>query len=186
MTTDAELLARAENDPRAFREIYDRYAANVHGFFVRRCHNRDVALDLTAETFAQAWQSRHHFVDHRDGSLGPWLFGIARNVLTRSVREQRISASASERLGLLRPASSISPEEVWLDDLDADIAAALAELPSSQRRAVQLRVIDGLDYREVSDELHCSPVAARIRVSRGLDSLRSTLSPKFNPKEITQ
>ena len=186
MTTDAELLARAEHDPGAFREIYDRHCANVHAFFLRRCHDREVALDLTAETFAQAWQSRHRFVDHRDGSLGPWLFGIARNVLTRSVRAQRISAGASERLGLLRPPSSVSPEEGWLDELDADIAAALAALPSSQRRAVQLRVVDGLDYREVSDELRCSPVAARIRVSRGLDSLRSTLSPKINPKEITQ
>lgn len=99
MTTDADLLTRADTDPRAFREIYDRYAVNVHGFFLRRCANRDVALDLTAETFAQAWQSRHRFVDHRGGSLGPWIFGIARNVLTRTVREQRMSTTACERLG---------------------------------------------------------------------------------------
>ena len=186
MTTDAELLVSADADPRAFREIYDRYAVNVHVFFVRRCTNRDVALDLTAETFAQAWQSRHRFVDHRDGSLGPWLFGIARNVLTRSVREQRISASACERLGLVRPPSTVGPDESWLDELDVDIAAALAALPPLQRRAVELRVIDGLDYRDVSEELDCSPVAARIRVSRGLDSLRSTLSQQIKPKEITQ
>ncbi len=175
----------ADTDPRAFREIYDRYATNVHGFFLRRCSNRDVALDLTAETFAQAWQSRRRFVDHRDGSLGPWLFGIARNVLTRSVREQTISASACERLGLVRPPSTLSPDESWLDELDEDIANALAALPASQRRAVELRVIEGLDYRDVSDELQCSPVAARIRVSRGLDSLRSALTPKFTTKEIT-
>lgn len=186
MTTDAELIARADSDPRAFREIYDRYAANVSGYFVRRCSNRDIALDLTAETFAQAWQSRHHFVDQRDGSLGPWLFGIARNVLARSVRESRISAVACERLGLVRVTNSLGPEDIWLDELDGDIADALAALPPMQRRAVELRVMDGLDYPEVSKRLHCSPVAARIRVSRGLDALRSTLSPINASKEITQ
>ena len=186
MTTDAEFLTSADTDPRAFREIYDRYAVNVNGFFVRRCANRDVALDLTVETFAQAWQSRHRFVDQRDGSLAPWLFGIARNVLTRSVREQRISTNACERLGLVRPLSIVGPDESWLDELDGDIAQALAALPPLQRRAVELRVIDGLDYRDVSDELQCSPVAARIRVSRGLDSLRSALTPKITTKEITQ
>jgi DNA-directed RNA polymerase specialized sigma24 family protein len=84
--SDAELLAAAGSDSRAFRELYDRHAARLHSFFRQRTADDDIALDLTAETFAQAWFSRRRFRDRRDGSAAPWLFGIARNVLHRSVQ----------------------------------------------------------------------------------------------------
>ena len=53
--SDASLLAAARHDPDAFRELYERYAETVHQYFVRRTGSSATALDLTAETFAQAW-----------------------------------------------------------------------------------------------------------------------------------
>ena len=41
-------------------------------------------------------------------------------------------------------------------------------LPAEQRRALELRVIEQLDYEEVAGRLGCSQNAARLRVSRGL------------------
>jgi len=54
---DAELLAAARTDPQAFREFYDRYAVWVRSWFQRQTRSETAALDLTAETFAQAWRS---------------------------------------------------------------------------------------------------------------------------------
>src|SRR4051812_15251919 len=99
MRRDAELL-RAE-DPAAFRELYDRHAANVYGFHRRRCRDDHAAHDLTAETFAHAWISRKRFRDEAGGRAGPWLVGIARNVLAASVRRGRLEQRACERLGIL-------------------------------------------------------------------------------------
>ena len=42
--TDAELLHRARSDPAAFRTLYDRYAAAVHGYHLRRTRHADAAL----------------------------------------------------------------------------------------------------------------------------------------------
>ena len=79
--TDAELIVSARNDPDAFRVLYDRYSGRVHAFLLRRTGDSDAALELVAETFAQAWTSRHRFRDLAGGSAGPWLFTIARRTL---------------------------------------------------------------------------------------------------------
>src|SRR3954471_14920228 len=102
MKTDAALLREARSDPAAFRELYERHARPVHGFHLRRTHDEHAALDLTAETFAQAWLGRARFRDEAGGSAGPWLFGIARNLLAQSVRRRAIELAACDRLGGLK------------------------------------------------------------------------------------
>src|SRR3954468_10504255 len=109
MRTDAALLAAARTDAGAFRELYDRYAERVLGYHRVRCRDEDAAHELTSETFAQAWLVRGRFRDECGGSAGPWLFGIARNVLLVSVRRKALEASARERLGMLVPPGSVSP-----------------------------------------------------------------------------
>ncbi len=95
VSSDASLLAAARIDPDAFRELYERYAEAVYGYFVRRTGSRATALDLTAETFAQAWIVRARFRDEANGSAAPWVYGIARNVLLMSVRRGAIERRAN-------------------------------------------------------------------------------------------
>lgn len=173
--TDAELMSASRGDPGAYREICDRYAERLRAFHLRRTGDRELALDLTAETLAQAWTSRRRFRDITGGSAWPWLVGIARNVLRASVAKGRLETAARERLGILealdRPRLEAPPDDAWL----ADLEEALDSLPPSQREAVELRVVSDLGYDEVGEQLGCSPLAARIRVSRGLAALRRHL-----------
>jgi len=179
---DAHLIERARSDPSAFRVLYDRHVGRIHGFHLRRTGDPDAAHDLTAETFAQAWISRGRFRDEAGGSAAPWLFGIARHVLLVSVRRARLERRACERLGVLemldRPAATAVPEERWLDGLDE----ALADLPPAQREALVLRIVDDLGYDEVADHLATSEDVARARVSRGLTTLRTTLTDPAETK----
>src|SRR6478752_3306156 len=121
--SDSALLAAARTDPGAFRELYDRYADRILAYHRRRSRDADAAHELTAETFAQAWLVRARFRDECDGSAGPWLFGIARNVLLVSVRRRALEASARERLGLLVEPPAAAPEPAWLDGLDQALDA---------------------------------------------------------------
>src|SRR5919199_3945824 len=142
MRSDAALLAAARTDAGAFRELYDRYAERVLGYHLRRTRDDDAAHELTSETFAQAWLVRARFRDECGGSAGPWLFGIARNVLLMSVRRRRLEDGARQRLGLLgeHATATAEPDDSWLDGLDE----AIAELPEAQRAAVELRVLEEL------------------------------------------
>jgi RNA polymerase sigma-70 factor (ECF subfamily) len=173
--TDASLIALGQADPDAFRALYDRYAARLHRFFVGRGAGSDAAVDLVAETFAQAWCSRRRFRDLAHGSAAPWLFLIAKRVLMASVKKGRIERSLRDRLRVEWQESDESPISEWLDGLDASLVAALAELPPQYRRAVQLRVVEGLSYSALACELRCTETAARIRVSRALARMRTQL-----------
>ncbi len=176
--SDAELIAASLADPNVFRDFYDRYAERLYSFFLRRTGSSDAAVDLTAETFAQAWRGRRSFRDRAGGSAGPWLFTIARRLLIRSVARRRLELKMVERLQVelsARNGERVSPEPSWLDGIDDDIQAALDQLPRDQRQAVELRVLEELSYSTIAERLGCTTTAVRIRVSRGLATVRSRM-----------
>jgi RNA polymerase sigma-70 factor (ECF subfamily) len=174
--TDAELLVAARTDPQAFREFYERYAVWMRSWFQRQTGSESTSLDLTAETFAQAWRGIKRFRDMADGSGAPWLFGIARNLLRQYHKHNRIETAARARLGL--PVDWTGTDEY--DAVDDRVAAsslkpalqdAVRGLPADQRAALELRIVDQLPYDEVAGRLGCSINAARLRVSRALRHL---------------
>jgi RNA polymerase sigma-70 factor (ECF subfamily) len=174
--SDAQLLALASKDPLAFREFYDRYAAWVRSWFLRQTGSDSAALDLTAETFAQAWHASRRFRDMADGSGAPWLFGIARNLLRQYHKHNRIESAARERIGLPAAWADCEDYEAVDERLEAGSLApalrlAIKALPREQRRALELRVVQQLEYEEVAGALGCSQNAARLRVSRALRAL---------------
>ena len=175
--TDADLLRDARRDSAAFRVLYDRHATRIHAFHLKRTRDAGAALELTAETFAQAWLSRERYRDQGEGTAAPWLFGIARHVLASSVRRRAIDRVAQDRLALgLAHTATTTIDERWLDGLDDDLAAALADLPDGQRRAIELRVLADAAYADVARELDISQETARVRVHRGLSSIRRRLT----------
>lgn len=165
-------MARAASDAGAFRELCERYAPEIQRYLEGRCRDRHAAEDLTGETFARAWYARDTFRDVADGSAGPWLYTIARNLLVSTVRRRRLELIACARLGILdgfdRPLSDAEPDESWLDGADA----LLDTLPPAQREAIRLHIVEDLGYEEAARRLATSPQVVRKRVSRGLSALR--------------
>jgi RNA polymerase sigma factor (sigma-70 family) len=177
---DAELLRAARQDPEAFREFYDRYAVWIHSWFVRHTGSEPASLDLTAETFAQAWHSSRRFRDLAEGSGAPWLFGIARNLLRQYHKHNRIESAARERIGLQVAAAECEDYERVDERSEASALAplvrhALRALPADQRRALVLRIVHQLPYDAVAGRLGCSQNAARLRVSRALRALTTQI-----------
>jgi RNA polymerase sigma-70 factor (ECF subfamily) len=178
MLTDAQLIRAALDDSDAFAELYCRHASTINGFLRPRVPER-VAGELTAETFARAALGLRRFRDEADGSALPWLYGIARNLLRTFYERERIETKARHKLGL--PLESYELDvQATNDRLDAErlaprLSFALDSLPTSQRQALELRVVEERPYNEVASSLGCSEVAARIRVTRALGSLSRLL-----------
>jgi RNA polymerase sigma factor (sigma-70 family) len=176
---DAELLKAARQDPEAFREFYDRYAVWIRSWFLRHTGSEPASLDLTAETFAQAWHSSRRFRDLADGSGAPWLFGIARNLLRQYHKHNRIESAARERMGLVASFAEDDYERVdersEANALAPFVRHALRALPADQRRALELRIVHQLPYEAVAGRLGCSQNAARLRVSRALRALTTQM-----------
>lgn len=175
--TDAHLLRAARRDPDAFCRFYDRHAERLHTWLVHETSSHEVATDLTAETFAQALRSLRRFRGARPESGRAWLFAIARHLLARYRETARLEARARRRLGMPYQHDETGEAD---DRADGEAArrrllAAVSELPTTQRHALGLRVIRELSYTDVARQLGCSPAAARIRVSRALQTLNKRL-----------
>lgn len=92
------------------------YGGNVNAlliFFTRRSFDAQVALDLTAETFAQAFASRRTFRGAEDEEASAWLFAIARRQLARYFEHGTVRRKLSKRLaGGMLVASEVEIERI--------------------------------------------------------------------------
>ncbi|MCW2961736.1 MAG: polymerase, sigma-24 subunit, subfamily [Thermoleophilia bacterium] len=182
--TDGELFLRARRDPHAFDAVYARHARVIKDWLKRQCGDESEAWELTAEVFAQAWISRRRFRPDAEGSAAPWLFGIAKNVHRHSSRRRRSRHKATRRLGMQVLQVTPSDEDdrlqrMVIEAIGPDLHAALDRLPHGQRIAVQLRVLEELPYEEIASRLDCTVEAVRVRVLRGLRSLRADLEGRL-------
>jgi RNA polymerase sigma factor (sigma-70 family) len=173
--SDEELLTDALRGMVAsFEEFYRRWSPAVMSYHRRATGSSELALDLTAETFAAAIASLDRF-DQSRGSGSIWLFSIARHKLHDSYRVARVEASARQALGWTR---------VEFDDEDLerveeiashghrDLDQFLDQLPEDQRTALLERVLGERDYAEIAAEMACSEMLVRQRVHRALRRLR--------------
>lgn len=180
--TDADLILRSREDPSAFGELYERHAEAVLRFFARRTLDPEAAAELTSETFAEAFSSRHRYHKRRGPDGSAWLYGIAKHELSHYFRSGSVEARARQRLGM--PDREVSTEDyerieelIDFEQVGRAIAQALSILSEEQREAMNLRVIEGRSYEEVARLLACSEQTARARVSRGLRRLALLLEP---------
>jgi len=144
--------------------LYDQEAGRLRGWLRKQTGDDEVALDLTAETFAQALVSMRR---QRGGDETAWLYGIARNLLFQYRRRSRVEDAARRRLGM--------PDRDWSDEVD-DRVVDLDALPEHERAALELHVVGELPYDAVARQLNITPGTARMRVHRALRRLRGNES----------
>ena len=174
MEPDAVLLRRSRRDPEAFVEVCRRHSDALARWLRATTHDDGLAGELLAETLSEAWFARSRFRDPGDGDARAWLFGIARNLVRRLYRDRAIERRARLRLGL--PVPEPDTAAAVLDRLDAERhGLALDSLPDDQRRALELRIVDELDYAEIGKRLEITPAGARTRVFRALGTLRAQI-----------
>ncbi|MGH2902357.1 MAG: RNA polymerase sigma factor [Solirubrobacteraceae bacterium] len=177
-STHLGLLARSQSTPETFAEFYAEMSTSVLRFFVRETHDGHLALDLTAETFAKAFEKRQDFRGTNDRQGAAWLWAIARNELGRARRTRTVEMTALRRLGLERQVPTddelLEIERMSFEqEMHNHLHDALGKLPSEQQGALRMRFIDELSYPEIAERLGVSYDVTRARVSRALRTLRS-------------
>jgi RNA polymerase sigma-70 factor (ECF subfamily) len=170
------MAARKQRSKQAFVDLHDRLGRRLLAYLARRVHDTEAAAELWAECWALAFENWQSCRSSTDAEAEAWVFGIARNRLVAYYRSGAIEMRAMRRLQWSVPAVDAALDEelervIDREALRAAFAQALEGLPPMRRLAVQLRVIDGLDYPDVARQLGCSEQAARAHVSRGLKRL---------------
>ena len=175
--SDADLWARVcAGEGRAIASLYDRYAHRIHAYCFRRTGSVQLAQDLTSTVWLEAWRRRDSAVPYQDGSLAPWLFGIAHNTARNSERSRRRHQAALNRLPRLHPEPDHADAVAQRLDDERRMALVLqgvAELPSHERDVLALVVWADLDHGQVAAALRISVGTVKSRLSRARARLRS-------------
>jgi RNA polymerase sigma factor (sigma-70 family) len=163
-----------------FETLYDASAERLLVYFARRTLDPDTALDLWAETLAQAYAGWLRFRGSTSDEAIAWLYAIAANQWAGYLRRGYAERRALRRLGVARPELAADDIErleelAGLGALRSRVGSALGSLPLDQQEALRLRVVEELPYAEVAERLNVTEPTARARVSRGLRRLSLTL-----------
>ncbi len=166
---DALVRAVRAGGSAAFKALYERYARALFGFLWRRTRDREVAEDLTQETFVRVWRHRDDLDPAR--SVRAYLFQIARRLAVDHLRRKAQLGVAAE-LDSEQPAAEVDPDAFAKRDR---IRQALAALPQQQRAVFCLSRFDGLKYAEIAETLELSVKTVEVHMGRALKKLRDLL-----------
>jgi RNA polymerase sigma-70 factor (ECF subfamily) len=156
----------------------------------RRLQSKVDASDLVQQTLLEAHQALANSRGENVAEQVAWLRQILARNLCNAVRDlrrakrditrerslQRALDDSSSRLEMWLAAKQSSPsQQAQRHERVLCVAAALAQLPESQREAVMLRHWHGRSLAEIAQELDCSTAAVTGLLQRGLKNLRKLL-----------
>lgn len=181
-TAEHALVERAQSDPQAFGQLFEKYYLGVLGFAYRCTWNRAVAEDLTSATFLKALRSIHRY-DHR-ARFSAWLYRIATNEIrmhwrTRSRAEaaHRRACEESKQTLTFRDVSGLETSETAAEQtlVLARVRDAVGRLPDRYRTVIMLRYFEGLPCDMVAEVLHRRIGTVKSLLHRGAKRLRVIL-----------
>jgi RNA polymerase sigma-70 factor (ECF subfamily) len=150
---DDELWARvvADNDGRAFKEIYDAYKDRLYRAALRILRDPDDAEDATQRTLTRAWRYRGTY--GASSPLAAWLYAILGNVCLNIIKERK----------KIPTPVSLHDEQITVGGMEAldargmeALLEALGRLKEEERNVIILGDILGLPAVEVEAQLKLS------------------------------
>jgi RNA polymerase sigma factor (sigma-70 family) len=168
-------LTRIGHDLDAFEAFYRDHVEAIQRFVVRRVDDPHLAADLTAEVFLAAVDAAHTYRPDR-GAPAPWLYGVARNVVSaerrRAAREARANARVVGSRFLDDDDIARMQERIDAEAKSRELHAALAMVADGERAVLELVALDGLSVADAAAVLGIRPVTARVRLHRARTAMR--------------
>lgn len=166
-------IKRAQKgDKKAFENIYNFFFKRIYRYCDYNLAKREVAEDLTQETFIKCWKSLPSFSFKKGGSFQAFLFKIAKNLIIDESRKKKTLAM-----------EEYLEEGVW-DDLEekldkknqeTNVKNAISKLEEIDRQIIILRFFEDLSFSEVEEVIDIKSGTLRVRTHRILKKLKEEM-----------
>lgn len=152
------------------------FRAHVEGVFnvaYRILRNRSDAEDVAQATFVKAFTRIDQLAD--PSKARAWLFQVAYREAIAALRRRRDIPTDPHDTPIVECPMPGPAEQAVASAVAVEVSRALWQLAPDERMAVVLRDVEGLAMAEVADIVGVGLSAAKMRVHRGRQSLRSLL-----------
>jgi len=162
--------------PLPFEQIMQRHEREIMRYLLRALGNREDAADLFQDTWLHAYRAYPRLQPKRD--VRPWLYAIAINLCRNRARDGARRARVIVPDNMEFSTGNTAARHYRSRDENDGYAAVhlreiIADLPTKQREAVQLRYLAGLDYAEIASAIPCTEESARANVSQAMKKLKA-------------
>jgi RNA polymerase sigma-70 factor (ECF subfamily) len=175
-TADALSQLAARRDPGAWSALVERHGPAIHRLSLRILRDASAAEDACQETFLSIRACAAQFSprgDQPELAATGWIMRIAVNCALQLARRKH----AGERREKILDEGMHAPRTTETESVEMSLVRREIEaLPDSQKQVICLHFDAGLDYPEVAQALGCSVNNARVRMHRGLETLRKRLA----------
>jgi len=174
--SDAELIARAKEDPEAFGVLYERYVARIYRYLYYRTGNPQDAEDLTARTFYRALKGLPRYRD-RGLPFAAWLYRIAHNAVANWLRDRsRKPVVALDAVGGTASRERGPHEAIEEQEDQERLLRAVRRLPPERQELLILKFVEGLSNAEIGAVMGRTEGAVKSLYHRTLVALRRQLA----------
>jgi RNA polymerase sigma-70 factor, ECF subfamily len=185
--TDQEVVALAKQGSElAFRELIRRYERPVFSLIFRMVRNRELAEDLSQETFIKVLNAVHTY--RPEFKFSSWVFKIANNAAIDHLRKRELDTLSLEGSPHAETPEMIEAtalqlgdrgetqlEEVENRELGRSIEAAIDKLRPEYRSCILLRHVEGRTYEEIAEILGLPLGTVKTYIHRARNELRIAL-----------
>jgi len=166
--------------------VYEEHSVGLSRFLLGLLRNEAAAADALQTTFIRLLE-KGHTVQQQD-SLKSWLFRVAYNEAMLIRRRASMSRKHAENVAW--KVQSLGSADRGTDDRLSQsvhfaiqqediqqVREALTKLPDAQRVVVEMRIYEGLKFREIADQLDEPLGTVLARMQAGLKKLKPILKP---------
>jgi RNA polymerase sigma-70 factor (ECF subfamily) len=158
-----------------FREVFHSNKHILFRFAYRMTGSHAASEDVVQECFLAVWRKPSAY-DPARGPLRAFLFGIARNLVLKRLRDERPHESLEQDAFVCPPLDLVKMERSEV------ISQAVQMLPALQREALILAEYEDMSLEEIASVTLAELGAVKSRLHRARENLRRALAPLLEPK----
>lgn len=170
--------AAQEGDRSAFALLYDKYVDVVFRYVLFRVGDRELAEDVTSETFLRALR-RITSVTYQGRDVGAWFVTIARNLVLDHVKSSRFRLEVTTaEVDESKRVESGPEQQVLSRATRAALLECVSQLGADQRECIVLRFLQGLSVAETAAVMARNEGAVKALQHRAVRRLAQLLPPE--------
>ncbi len=176
---DRELVRRVVGgDEMAFRDLFNRYGPAAKSLALRVVRQPFLAEEIVQEAFLALWKEPGAYREER-GTFRAWLMSTVHHRAVDAVRREETQRKrAREELPDVERQADVGDlvaEEQDLANSRVQVRRALDEIPSAQRRVLQMMYFEGKTQTTIAEELELPLGTVKSRTLLGMRRLRAML-----------